>query len=79
DQRDRLQRLYISLVTPLLRRPKARQLLGLLVLFSMIASILQGAWQFIRPAGVGGPVSSLGVGLGFLPKDNKNTFNILVF
>jgi len=41
-------------------------------------SMLQPAWQFIRPAGVGGPVSSGGVALVFLPKDNKNTFNVTI-
>ncbi len=78
-QPDMLQRLYLRLITPLQQRPKVRLLLGVLVMVLMTASILQGAWQFIRPAGVGGPVASLGVSLGFLPKDNKNTFNVVVF
>ena len=38
--------------------------------------LLYEAWQFVRPAGVGGAVSALGVPIGFLPKDNQNTFNV---
>ncbi|WP_200887634.1 efflux RND transporter permease subunit [Sphingobium fuliginis] len=45
---------------------------------ALLLSIAQGGWQFIRPAGVGGPVPPLGVAMGFLPKDNKNTFNIVI-
>jgi multidrug efflux pump subunit AcrB len=75
---DRLQVLYHRLITPLLKNPKARGKLAILVLALMTASSLQGAWQFIRPSGVGGPQSFLGVNLGFLPKDNKNTVNLVI-
>ena len=39
---------------------------------------MMGGWQFIRPEGVGGSVSPFGVALGFLPKNNCNTFAIVL-
>src|SRR3546814_3050125 len=47
-------------------------------ILALLLSAAQGGWQFIRPSGVGGPVPPLGVAMGFLPKDNKNTFNIVI-
>jgi multidrug efflux pump subunit AcrB len=76
---DRLQILYRRLFTPLLNSARTRRRLAILVAVLMTASILQGAWQFIRPAGVGGAQSFFGVNLGFLPKDNKNTFNMVFY
>ncbi|MFG1244337.1 efflux RND transporter permease subunit [Xanthobacter versatilis] len=73
-----MERLYLRLVTPLQQRRGARLAFGGAILVLMVASALQGAWQFMRPSGLGGPVSMLGVPLGFLPKDNKNTFNIVI-
>ncbi|MGD0586440.1 MAG: efflux RND transporter permease subunit [Oryzomonas sp.] len=75
---DLLRRIYLPLIRPLQEKPKARLLFVLFILLLMTCSILQGAWQFIRPSGVGGPQSFLGVNLGFLPKDNENTFNIVI-
>ncbi len=75
---DALHRVYHRLITPLQEQPRARRRLALLVVVLMSASTLQGAWQFIRPSGVGGPPSPFAVALGFLPKDNKNTVNIVV-
>lgn len=75
---DRLQRLYLRLITPLQQRPQARRALAAGVALALLLSLLQGGWQFMRPAGVAGAVPPLGVALGFLPKDNKNTFNIVI-
>ncbi|HNA30284.1 MAG TPA: efflux RND transporter permease subunit, partial [Thiobacillaceae bacterium] len=36
------------------------------------------AWQFIRPAGLNGPLSALGVELKMLPNDNTNTLLLQV-
>jgi multidrug efflux pump subunit AcrB len=72
-----MERLYLRLITPLQQRRGARIGLAALIAVLMAGSIMQGGWQFVRPAGVGGPVSWLGVNIGFLPKDNKNTFNIV--
>jgi multidrug efflux pump subunit AcrB len=74
----RLERLYLRLIIPLQQRRSVRLAFGVMILVLMGASIMQGGWQFVRPSGVGGAVSHLGVAIGFLPKDNKNTFNIVV-
>lgn len=73
-----MERLYLRLIAPLQKRRSVRLTFGAAVVVLMIASSMQGLWQFIRPSGVGGAVASLGVPIGFLPKDNKNTFNIVV-
>lgn len=69
-----MQRIYRTLALPLIQRRKPRRafLAGVAVLLGL--SVLQPGWQFLRPAGVAGPVSFGGVALSFLPKDNKNTF-----
>jgi multidrug efflux pump subunit AcrB len=74
----RLERLYLRLFAPLQQRRSVRIAFGATILLLMTVSAMQGAWQFVRPEGVGGAVSSLGVPIGFLPKDNKNTFNVVV-
>jgi multidrug efflux pump subunit AcrB len=73
-----MESLYLRLFEPLQKSRPVRIAFAGVVLVMMVASMMQGAWQFIRPAGVGGAVSYLGVPIGFLPKDNKNTFNIVV-
>ncbi|MGX1500424.1 efflux RND transporter permease subunit [Roseibium aggregatum] len=74
----RMERLYLRLVTPLQKSRTIRIAFGAGIVLLMAGSVMQGAWQFVRPAGVGGVVSALGVPVGFLPKDNKNTFNIVI-
>ena len=71
-----LYRLYFRVITPLLQRPRRRHALFALTVLAIFASFLQPAWQFIRPAGVDGPLSAGGVMLAIMPKDDKNTFNI---
>ena len=78
DAPGRLERLYLRLLTPLQNRRSIQLAFAATILLLMAGSILQGAWQFVRPSGVGGEVSALGVPIGFLPKDNKNTFNIVI-
>src|SRR3546814_14882529 len=63
---------------PLQERSSARRALMIGAILALLLSAAQGGWQFIRPSGVGGPVPPLGVAMGFLPKDNKNTFNIVI-
>ncbi len=72
----RLQRLYKTLFTPLLNHRWLRRLFYLVVSLLLMLSFLQPAWQFLRPQGLAGAVSTLGIPLAFLPKDNKNTFLI---
>jgi len=71
---DRLQRVYRSLFTPLLTRKRLRHGFYSVVVLLLALSLLQPAWQFVRPQGVSGAVSLLGVPLAFLPKADKNTF-----
>lgn len=72
-----LERTYNALFLPLQQNRKAKLVLLGIVIVGFSMSMLQGTWQFIRPSGFGGPTSLFGVALGFLPKDNKNTFNII--
>lgn len=74
----RLERVYLRLFGPLQQCKRVRIVFGVAVLLLLMLSTLQGAWQFVRPSGVGGSVSALGVPIGFLPKDNQNTFNVVV-
>lgn len=74
DTRDGLQRIYHKLFDPLLESPRKRHLFYLFIVVLLLLSLLQPAWQFIRPQGVSGAVSWGGVPLAFLPKDDKNTF-----
>lgn len=70
------QLLYRRLMTPLLDEARFRRL-GL----AFLALLLGGAfllplWQFIRPQGVGAPLSFWAMTFGLMPKDDTNTFNI---
>jgi len=76
NQKDRLHVFYHWLITPLLDKRWLRYLLSFIILVLIGLSLLQPAWQFIRSGGITGTLSSGGVALAFLPKDNKNTFNI---
>ncbi|MEE9493721.1 MAG: efflux RND transporter permease subunit [Gammaproteobacteria bacterium] len=71
---DRLQRMYRTLFVPLLERKRLRHGFYSVVTLLLVLSLLQPAWQFVRPQGVSGAVSLLGVPLAFLPKADKNTF-----
>lgn len=73
-----LQRSYRQIFTQLQRSRLLRHSFYLCILLAILGSLLQPVWQFVRPQGVGGSVSSLGVPLAFLPKDNKNTFLVTV-
>jgi len=50
----------------------------LFVLGLLLVAMLMPAWQFIRPSGMNGPLSALGVELKMLPNDNTNTFLVEV-
>lgn len=69
-----MKRGYRKLLSALLRRTWLRRGFYLAVVVVFLGSLLQPAWQFVRPAGVAGAVSVGGVPLAFLPKDDKNTF-----
>jgi len=78
DSQSRLRQLYYLIITPLLNRRWVRYTTMLLILAAIGLSLLQPAWQFLRPQGINGPLSPGGVALAFLPKDNKNTFNVTI-
>lgn len=76
DTQDRLHRFYRAIMSPLVDRSRSRWLVFLLAGLTIAVSLLQPAWQFVRPAGLSGPQSWFGVELAMMPKDDKNTFNI---
>jgi multidrug efflux pump subunit AcrB len=71
---DTLHRAYVSVITPFLNDSKRRNWLFLIVAILLTLAMLQPLWQFIRPSGMNGPLSALGVELKMLPNDNTNTF-----
>jgi multidrug efflux pump subunit AcrB len=71
---DPLHRAYVRVITPLLNSRKRRNWLFVAVSVLLLLAMLQPVWQFIRPSGMNGPLSSLGVELKMLPNDNTNTF-----
>ena len=71
---DPLHRAYVRVITPLLNDGKRRNRLFMIVAGLLILAMLQPLWQFIRPSGLNGPLSALGVELKMLPNDNTNTF-----
>ena len=74
----RLERGYRWLMTLSMRRRAARWAIYGLTIGAMALTVLQPAWQFVRPDGVAGPKPAFGVAMGFLPKDDKNTFNVSI-
>jgi multidrug efflux pump subunit AcrB len=71
---DPLHRAYVRVITPFLNDSKRRNWLFLIVAGLLTLAMLQPLWQFIRPSGINGPLSALGVELKMLPNDNTNTF-----
>ncbi|MGQ9685914.1 MAG: efflux RND transporter permease subunit [Thiobacillaceae bacterium] len=75
---DSLRRSYLAVIRPLIASPVKRNLFFLVVLALLIGAMLMPAWQFVRPAGMNGPLSPLGVELKMLPNDNTNTMLLQV-
>jgi len=71
-----LVRAYRGLLFYAMERRVVRMAVYGLILAVLGLTVLQPAWQFVRPEGVVGPKPSFGIALSFLPKDNKNTFNV---
>ncbi|MEJ2059784.1 MAG: efflux RND transporter permease subunit [Gammaproteobacteria bacterium] len=78
EPKDILHRSYVKVITPLLGDAKKRNIFFGVVVGLLLLSMVQPAWQFIRPGGVNGPVSLLGVPLQMLPMGNVNTFLVEV-
>lgn len=75
---DFLHRLYVKTFQPFMHSKVRRIALYAFVIATLGAALLQPAWQFIRPQGIAGPLSAMGVELKMLPYDNTNTFLIQV-
>jgi multidrug efflux pump subunit AcrB len=69
---------FQAILVPLLDKRGLRSAFYGLVIVTIFLAVLQSAWQFVRPAGVNGPQSYLGVPVAMLVRDNKNTFNITI-
>ncbi|APZ43912.1 efflux RND transporter permease subunit [Acidihalobacter ferrooxydans] len=76
--KDWLHRSYVAVVGPLLRGRGKRNVFFLVVIVLLVLSMLMPLWQFIRPSGMNGPISPLGVNLQMLPDGNVSTFTIEV-
>jgi len=76
--KDPLHRAYTAAITPFIQHANRRSMLFLVVLVLLVAAMVQPAWQFIRPSGLNGPLSAMGVELKMLPNDNTNTFLVQV-
>ncbi|MDX8396961.1 MAG: efflux RND transporter permease subunit [Mariprofundaceae bacterium] len=74
--KDRLHRLYLKLATPLIEHKNRRRIFAGFVGLLFVAAMLEPGWQFIRPAGINGPLTTGAVELKMLPKGNQNTLNI---
>ncbi len=70
---DPLRRGYLAVIRPLIASPFKRNVFFLVVLALLIGAMVMPAWQFVRPSGINGPLSPLGVELKMLPNDNTNT------
>lgn len=73
-----LTRFYEKILIRLLDNKRLRLQVYALIIIGIVLATMQPAWQFMRPAGITGPQSFLGVEMSLLPRDNKNTFNITI-
>ena len=78
DPKDWVHITYLKWATPLVENARIRLVFWLVVAALFIGSMLQPAWQFIRPSGINGPLTPGAVELKMLPKGNQNTFNITI-
>jgi multidrug efflux pump subunit AcrB len=75
---DPLRRSYLAVIRPLIASAAKRNLFFLVVVALLIGAMVMPAWQFVRPSGMNGPLSPLGVELKMLPNDNTNTMLLQV-
>ena len=77
-EKDWVYRTYVRFATPLIENSGVRKLFWLVTLVLFVAAMMQPGWQFLRPAGINGPLTPGTVELKMLPKGNNNTFNITI-
>ena len=76
--RDPLRRAYLAVIKPLIVRAGLRNGFFLIVVALLVGAMVMPAWHFMRPSGMNGPLSPLGVELKMLPNDNTNTMLLQV-
>ncbi len=74
----RLGQIYSLPAGALIGHPWRERAFVVIVVLLVCAVFLMPFWQLVRPEGPAGPTPAFGVEMGFLPKDNKNTFNVSV-
>jgi multidrug efflux pump subunit AcrB len=77
-EQDPLRRAYLATVKPMMASAAKRNVFFLIVLGLLVGAMVMPAWQFVRPGGINGPLSPLGVELKMLPNDNTNTILLQV-
>jgi len=72
----RAQVIYRRLLAPLLdqRRYQRWGIAAMVVL--TVGAFFFPVWQFVRPQGIGGPLSFWAMTVGLMPRDDTNTFNV---
>jgi len=77
-KRDLLQRIYLTVFLPLQKGAVKRTGFFVVVMLLLCVSLLMPLWQFIRPQGMNGPESPVGVSFKMLPEGNVSTFVIQI-
>ena len=75
---DWVHRSYMKFAVPLIENPKVRRNFWIMIAVLFVFAMWEPAWQFVRPAGINGPMTPGTVELKMLPKGNNNTFNITI-
>lgn len=78
SHKDWVYRAYMRYAVPLIDKPAVRRIFWMITLLLFVGSMMQPGWQFIRPAGINGPLTPGTVELKMLPKGDNNTFNITI-
>ncbi|NWF37025.1 efflux RND transporter permease subunit [Mariprofundus sp. KV] len=78
SHKDWVYRAYMRYAVPLIEKPAIRRIFWIITLLLFVGSMMQPGWQFIRPAGINGPLTPGTVELKMLPKGDNNTFNITI-
>lgn len=75
---DPLQKMYVKVIVPLIESRTKRNLFLGAVIVSLMAAMIQPAYQFIRGDGMNTPLAAGGVEVKMLPNDNTTTFLVQV-
>jgi len=78
EKKDWVYRTYMRFAVPLIEETRIRKIFWIVTLLLFLAAMMQPGWQFIRPAGINGPLTPGTVELKMLPKGNNNTFNLTI-